>query len=72
VRKTEENTHHIFKCKKFQDVNEKIKGESLKEVLKNKNKNEIAMVKKKSSGENPIKMIKTPNKNSMHHSPTYM
>ena len=46
MRKTEENTHHIFKCKKFQDVNEKIKGESLKEVLKNKNKNEIAMVKK--------------------------
>jgi len=46
VQTTEENTHHIFKCKKFQDVNEKIKGEFFKEVLKNKNKNEIAMVKK--------------------------
>ena len=44
--KTEENTHDIFKCKKYQDVNEKIKGESLKEVLKNNNENEIAMVTK--------------------------
>ena len=46
VCKTEENTHHIFKCKKYQDVNEKIKGESIKEVLKNNNENEIAMVTK--------------------------
>ena len=58
MRKTEENTHHIFKCKKFQDVNEKIKGESLKEVLKNKNKNEIAMVKKEIIRRKPNKNYK--------------
>ena len=32
-------------------INEKIKRESLKEVLKNKNKNEIAMVKKRNHQE---------------------
>ena len=32
---TEENTHHLFKCKKYHDLNINIKGETLQSVIKN-------------------------------------
>ena len=31
---TEENVHHLFKCKKYQDLNKNIKGEILQSVIK--------------------------------------
>ena len=44
--KVEENTQHLFKCKKYQEVNERIKGESLQEVLRNNNAKDIARMLK--------------------------
>ena len=42
----EENTQHIFKCKKYHDLNGKIKGETLQEILKNNNEDDIAKLMK--------------------------
>ena len=44
--KVEENTQHIFKCKKYHDLNGKIKGETLQEILKNNNEEDIAKIMK--------------------------
>ena len=44
--KVEENTQHIFKCKKYHDLNGKIKGETLQEILKNNNEDDIAKIMK--------------------------
>ena len=44
--KVEENTQHLFKCKKYHDLNGKIKGETLQEILKNNNEEVIAKVMK--------------------------
>ena len=50
ICKVEENTQHLFKCKKYYDLNEKIKGETLQEILKNNNEEDIANVMKKIIG----------------------
>ena len=42
----EDNTQHLFKCKRYHDLNEKIKGETLPEVLKNNSEKELANVLK--------------------------
>ena len=39
---TEENTYHLFKCKKYQELNEKIKGNNIQEVLSINTEIEIA------------------------------
>ena len=44
--KVEETTQHLFKCKKYHDLNEKIRGEILQEILKNNNEEAIAKVMK--------------------------
>ena len=43
---TEENTHHLFKCKKYQDLNKNIKGETLQAVIKNNKEIDVAKVLK--------------------------
>ena len=43
----EENTQHLFKCKKYQDLNRKIKGETIQEVLRNNSEIDIAIFLKK-------------------------
>ena len=48
--KVEENTQHLFKCKKYHDLNEKIRGETLQEILKNNNEEAIAKVMKEIIG----------------------
>ena len=40
--KVEENTHHLFKCERYHDLNRNIKGETLQEVLNNNNEDKIA------------------------------
>ena len=40
----EENTEHLFKCKKYHDLNEKINGETLQEILKNNKEDNIAKI----------------------------
>ena len=40
--KTEENTHHLFKCTKYQDLSKNIKGETLQSVIKNNKEIEVA------------------------------
>ena len=44
--KVEENTHHLFKCERYHDLNKNIKGETLQEVLKHNNEEEIAKIMK--------------------------
>ena len=44
ICKVEENTEHLFKCKKYHDLNEKIKGETLQEVLRNNKEEDIARI----------------------------
>ena len=44
ICKVEENTEHLFKCKKYLDLNEKIKGETLQEVLRNNKEEDIARI----------------------------
>ena len=44
--KVEENTHHLFKCKRYHDLNEKIKGETLQEILRNNSEKDIANIMK--------------------------
>ena len=39
----EESTQHLFKCKKYQDLNGKIKGETIQEVLRNNSEIDIAI-----------------------------
>ena len=48
--KVEENTQHLFKCNKYHDLNEKIRGETLQEILKNNNEEAIAKVMKEIIG----------------------
>ena len=43
---TEENTHHLFKCRKYQDLSKDIKGETLQSVIKNNKEIEVAKVLK--------------------------
>ena len=43
---TEEDTHHLFKCKKYQDLNKNIKGETLQAVIKNNKEIDVAKVLK--------------------------
>ena len=40
--KTEENSHHLFKCTKYQDLNKNIKGETLQSVIKNNKEIDVA------------------------------
>ena len=49
ICKVEENTHHLFKCKTYHDLNEKIKGETLQEVLKYNSEKDIANIMKEIS-----------------------
>ena len=42
VCKVEENTQHLFKCKRYQDLNGKIEGETLQEVIRNNREEDIA------------------------------
>ena len=44
--KVEENTNHLFKCERYHDLNRNIKGETLQEVLKYNNEDEIAKIMK--------------------------
>ena len=44
ICKVEENTEHLFKCKKWHDLNEKIKGGTLQEVLRNNQEEYIARI----------------------------
>ena len=46
ICKVEENTQHLFECKKYHDLNGKIKGETLQEILKNNNEEVIAKLMK--------------------------
>ena len=41
-----EDTHHLFKCKKYQDLNKNIKGETLQAVIKNNKEIDVAKVLK--------------------------
>ena len=50
ICKVEENTQHLFKCKKYHDLNAKIKGETLQEILKNNNEDDIAKLMKEIIG----------------------
>ena len=52
ICKVEENTEHLFKCKKYQDLNGKIKGEALQEILKNNKEEDIAKIIKKNNQKN--------------------
>ena len=49
ICQTEENTHHLFKCKKYQDLNKNIKGETLQAVIKNNKEIDVAKVLKEIS-----------------------
>ena len=51
ICRIEENTQHLFKCKKYHDLNGNIKGETLTEVLKENSIQDIASVLKKSSAD---------------------
>ena len=42
VCKVEENTQHLFKCKRYQDLNGKIEGETLQEVIRINREEDIA------------------------------
>ena len=42
ICRVEDNTQHLFKCKRYEEVNERIKGESLQEILRKNNVNDIA------------------------------
>ena len=42
ICRVEDNTQHLFKCKKYEELNGKIKGESLQEILRKNNVNDIA------------------------------
>ena len=42
ICRVEDNTQHLFKCKKYEELNRKIKGESLQEILRKNNVNDIA------------------------------
>ena len=42
----EENTQHLFKCKSYHELNVKIKGETLQEILEKNNENDIANILK--------------------------
>ena len=42
----EDNTQHLFKCKRYQELNERIKGETLQEILRNNNVKDIASILK--------------------------
>ena len=44
ICKVEENTEHLFKCKKYHDLNEKIKGETLQEILINNKEEDIVRI----------------------------
>ena len=44
--RTEDNTLHLFKCTRYQDLNRKIKGETIQEILRKNHENEIAVVVK--------------------------
>ena len=43
---TEENTYHLFKCKKYQDLSKNIKGETLQSVIKENKEIDVAKVLK--------------------------
>ena len=42
----EENTQHLFKCKSYHELNGKIKGETLREILGENIENSIAKILK--------------------------
>merc|ERR1711962_838845 len=44
ICKVEESVEHLFKCQKYHDLNEKIKGETLQEVLRNNKEEDIARI----------------------------
>ena len=46
ICRIEENTQHLFKCKKYHDLNGNIKGETLTEVLRKNSIQDIASVLK--------------------------
>ena len=46
ICRVEENTQHLFKCKKYHGLNENIKGETLSEVLQKNSIQDIASLLK--------------------------
>ena len=44
ICKVEENTEHLFKCQKYLDLNEKVRGGTLQEILKNNKEDDIAKI----------------------------
>ena len=46
ICRVEENTQHLFKCKKYHGLNENIKGETLSEVLQNNSIQDISSLLK--------------------------
>merc|ERR1712240_725378 len=44
ICKVEENTEHLFKCQKYLDLNEKIRGGTLQEILKINKEDDIAKI----------------------------
>ena len=44
ICKVEENTEHLFKCQKYIDLNEKIRGGTLQEILKINKEDDIAKI----------------------------
>ena len=46
LKQTEENTHHLFKCRKYQDLSKDIKGETLQSGIKNNKEIDVAKVLK--------------------------
>ena len=46
ICRVEDNTQHLFKCKRYEELNEQIKGESLQEILRKNNVNDIASILK--------------------------
>ena len=46
ICRVEENTQHLFKCKKYHGLNENIEGETLSEVLQKNSIQDIASILK--------------------------
>ena len=62
---TEENTHHLFKCKKYHDLNKNIKGETLQAIIENNKEIDVAKALKEI-----IKRIKLEGKEKQKVKPT--
>ena len=70
----EENTLHLFKCKKYHDISEKADGETLEEILQKNNERKIAsilkeIIKRKENENGEKKPKKKPKKKPTNTAP---